>query len=865
MMQKESENPPVAGRLVPIDLAALGLDWDSLPDYEPEKTPKNDSLGAWDTAKLIGGQLLDAAAYHLPGAVAAAIEGDDPYGERDWKDALIERSNRRAKESASAHAPDTKTALPGISTQNIQSLGPSLAFSGVGAGAGLAAGIPAGVAGNLVAPVVGTAAGYGAGAAASGKAAYNMATNQFIRNLYDSVNEEHLKETGQPIRDEEFRQKQNELSGLINEYGLWEAVPEAIGNVAGFGILKAPVKGAIGKLFGKNVLTRLGTKMAGLYGGELATETLTQQGQHNVEVDAGLTDAPERSWTSPSDLADSFSEIAPETLLQTTLMAGGVKGGMKVHDRLKGRKSDPPPAPPPSPAAREAIDAIIDETRADLGLPPAEKPSAPPTAAPDKQLADIADIDAAFEKSTAQEEAPADVEAAQEHAQTPEQAQAQAQNSEQSVTQRKDGSLLITGQNAEETLAESGARFYRRPDGSLIIPARFADTVLQTLEGPPHEKTAETQQTETQGTQQPAALPAAAGAVGPDIARNAELKERNDVAHKLPGNLVQGGGILPSGNDAALADPGSDASGTGLVEGNDAGAHAANGAGLPPAPGRNAALPGSGTAAHRQRTDAGTDPGTDAGREGPAGEGALRGDPAPAGTVRGEESGLKGAPASGDGFQPAANAQDRHPADPKVSRETDSPVAQTAEKDAPPEETIMGKPAGQYSDATLQKFAKQKGPGGEKAKRELARRQTKAEETPPSPLRVGTNPKTARPVTVRDGVIHLGDEPAYDYETGEEVRIAEDATPQQLADAIRAAGAVSNREKFFGLKGRTGETRESGNMASMNPPRAAWGDFPNVLIHADESAVKQHPDYRAAKSGDADAAARLVADTFNDG
>jgi hypothetical protein len=51
----------------------------------------------------------------------------------------------------------------------------------------------------------------------------------------------------------------------------------------------------------------------------------------------------------------------------------------------------------------------------------------------------------------------------------------------------------------------------------------------------------------------------------------------------------------------------------------------------------------------------------------------------------------------------------------------------------------------------------------------------------------------------------------------------------------------------------------------LQPPRAAWNDFPDVLIHASESAVKQHPDYPAAKSGDAEAAARLVADTFSEG
>ncbi|MFZ4626180.1 MAG: phosphoribosyltransferase [Rhodoferax sp.] len=49
----------------------------------------------------------------------------------------------------------------------------------------------------------------------------------------------------------------------------------------------------------------------------------------------------------------------------------------------------------------------------------------------------------------------------------------------------------------------------------------------------------------------------------------------------------------------------------------------------------------------------------------------------------------------------------------------------------------------------------------------------------------------------------------------------------------------------------------------MPPPRTPWGNFPDVLIHAGESAVKQHPAYKAAKAGSDDAATVLVLDTFN--
>jgi hypothetical protein len=49
----------------------------------------------------------------------------------------------------------------------------------------------------------------------------------------------------------------------------------------------------------------------------------------------------------------------------------------------------------------------------------------------------------------------------------------------------------------------------------------------------------------------------------------------------------------------------------------------------------------------------------------------------------------------------------------------------------------------------------------------------------------------------------------------------------------------------------------------MFPPRTVWKDFPDVFIHAGETAVKQHARYRAAKSGDSDAAMELVIACLN--
>lgn len=47
--------------------------------------------------------------------------------------------------------------------------------------------------------------------------------------------------------------------------------------------------------------------------------------------------------------------------------------------------------------------------------------------------------------------------------------------------------------------------------------------------------------------------------------------------------------------------------------------------------------------------------------------------------------------------------------------------------------------------------------------------------------------------------------------------------------------------------------------------RSSWPDeFPDVVIHSEETAVKKHPAYEAAKAGDVEAAMKLIWDTVSD-
>jgi len=67
---------------------------------------------------------------------------------------------------------------------------------------------------------------------------------------------------------------------------------------------------------------------------------------------------------------------------------------------------------------------------------------------------------------------------------------------------------------------------------------------------------------------------------------------------------------------------------------------------------------------------------------------------------------------------------------------------------------------------------------------------------------------------------------------------------------------------YHDLSARIDEAKEELD-ATVLPPRKSWDHFREVMLLASESATKQHPVYRAAKSGDARAAAALVRDSVN--
>jgi hypothetical protein len=65
-------------------------------------------------------------------------------------------------------------------------------------------------------------------------------------------------------------------------------------------------------------------------------------------------------------------------------------------------------------------------------------------------------------------------------------------------------------------------------------------------------------------------------------------------------------------------------------------------------------------------------------------------------------------------------------------------------------------------------------------------------------LSVGKTALTAEPITVKNGVVHMGEYPAMDYETGADITVPANATPQQIKAALEKGGAISPGHKVFG-------------------------------------------------------------------
>lgn len=306
------------------------FDWVESQKYHPEKMS-----GIEKGVRVLGSaitklpkQIKAAALSVSQGAKGASVAN------KDWADEYI-KSAQKDQEIFVQEMIDKYgdiNILPGIKLSDVAQMPQSMAFSATSMGAGLAVGVP-----TALIPIPGSRIlAWGLGTVASGKAAYEMSAYQIMQTYLDVKNEEKIASTGQELTLEEENNLKQGFNNLAKQYALWEAVPEAISNLAFVGLLTAPLT----KMVGKTIAGRIVNKVAALYGEEVLTETITEIGQKGVMGKAGLPGGGEINWESPKEWVEAFKAVAPQTFLLTTIMGGTGTLVMNTNKVVKSLKNE---------------------------------------------------------------------------------------------------------------------------------------------------------------------------------------------------------------------------------------------------------------------------------------------------------------------------------------------------------------------------------------------------------------------------------------------------------------------------------------------------------------------------------------------
>jgi hypothetical protein len=322
-------------------------------DYWQNDTPKDKPFfNLSDTASALA-DLGRGIVVSTPAAARTLWEGlDRPDKWSPETRAAIEADEAFQREMAAKTEQNRAAGTSSSVGETFRELGSSVGFSLVGMGAA----IPATVAGGYL-----TRSKLGAnlaGGLAGGTAAYRMAGARFLNDSFKDWQTQEEKRLGRPVTETEKEAAYQELLPLAQNAGLWEAGPEAIGNMATLGAGKVILglgKNRITDL-AKGSLAKIGIKAgaaAGAIGTELATETATQVGQGLPQaqaeaIAAGQDPALAQSAypVSVEGFTQAFKDVAPQTLALSGLMMGAA-GGVRLA--TKPFRNQPAAVPPPLP------------------------------------------------------------------------------------------------------------------------------------------------------------------------------------------------------------------------------------------------------------------------------------------------------------------------------------------------------------------------------------------------------------------------------------------------------------------------------------------------------------------------------------
>ena len=271
------------------------------------------------TGKAIGSGLYSAVADVFPKTVAEVYRGGDmPLHPTDWAGRTIKEQTADLKARELPPEEANRELFGVIKAKDVQS---GLSNLGYSAGS-MAAGFGAGALAGSVVPGPGTAAGAIAGAVGSGAAGfatgYRSAADQFVEDI-----RQRALALDPNMTEEKWGEIKQAISGDKTLYGLWEAVPEALGEALTMGLIKTPAGKIVKEIpFIKNNVARFAAGAATKIGidvpVELAGETATQMGQ--TAVSAPYTGEKAQSF------GEALDDVGPQTVVMTlaTLGLGGL-------------------------------------------------------------------------------------------------------------------------------------------------------------------------------------------------------------------------------------------------------------------------------------------------------------------------------------------------------------------------------------------------------------------------------------------------------------------------------------------------------------------------------------------------------------
>lgn len=309
----------------------LGHILQDIPRATGEEVKKADTGGA---LKVLGHALK-----RVPAEYGAALikmgRGKAGADVVDTKDSMSTSILEYAKESSAHYTKEAKAQygdkqiLPfvPIKITDVAQLPESMAYSLASMGVGLATGVP-----TAFIPLPGARpVAWVAGTAASGKAAYEMSTYSIMQSFLEEANEKSIAERGREITSAEQEQLKKKFDDLANQYGLWEAVPEALSNLAFASIIGGPLGKIMTRMGMKGATSRIIGKLGSLYGEELLTETVTQYNQARIEEEGGVREPGKGdiTWTQ------ALKEVAPQTFLLTTILGGIGSTVVAAKNRIK--------------------------------------------------------------------------------------------------------------------------------------------------------------------------------------------------------------------------------------------------------------------------------------------------------------------------------------------------------------------------------------------------------------------------------------------------------------------------------------------------------------------------------------------------